>query len=270
MNSMEMVGAVLDSIMEEVVQPEEMARPVQPTVAARRADDDALRAMPNRGILWVTGRGGRRLIQAPMVQDIRLAQGAQSLELVAERAEQAPAAQFVVPVLATQAGQAGPDDQPAAPAPAVAVQLPEQAMAVQPAIPDPVVQPQVVYIERVVVMAEPYYNWRDQLSALFRNLTPEKEAGSQRFKGGYVAKVVYPPSPHDAYFIIARYNINTSQGVQVSSWKAAVESLVRNMTAIVTRERTGEATPFDSGREKARCGIAIRVALKPLHSAAGF
>jgi len=266
MNSMEMVGAVLDSIMEEVVQPEEMARPVQPTVAARRADDDALRAMPNRGILWVTGRGGRRLIQAPMVQDIRLAQGAQSLELIAERAEQAPAAQFVVPVLATQAGQADPDDQPAAPAPAVAVQPQEPAPAVQ--MP---VQPQIVYMDRFVVMPEPFHGWREQLLALFRVLHPERGDDGRRYKQGYVARVVQPTEPNDTYFIVARYDVNSNQNANIRSWFAVVEGLVWNMPATATRcPRTGTANTFNSGRVKASCGIAIQVSLRCLAAAAGF
>ena len=85
-----------------------------------------------------------------------------------------------------------------------------------------------------------------------------------------MAKVVNPPSPHDAYFLAAKYDINTSQGAHVSDWKAAVESLVRHMPAEVARERDGMAIPFDSARQKARCGIAIRVAMKPLHKAIGF
>ena len=138
------------------------------TESARRATEDAQRAPALRGVPWAS-RGGRLVFPpslAPIAQDMRYLQGAQSLDLMAQLAEQAPVT------------------QPATPAPAP-----------QPATPTPAPQPQVVYVERIVVMSEPYYNWREQLLSLFRSHSPEKEENSNKFKLGYVARVVNPPPP---------------------------------------------------------------------------
>ena len=248
--------------------------------SALRANDTARRAYVYRGVACAN-RGGilasPRAPQAMIAQDVRLLQGAQSLVLMAELAEQAPVAQPVTPAPALQPATPAPALQPATPAPAPQPATPAPALqpaipapALQPATPAPAPQPQVVYVERVVVMAEPYYNWREQLLGLFRSLSPEKEENSNRFKLGYVARVINPPRPHDAYFLGCKYDINTSPGVKIDSWRAAVESLIRNGQAVVTRDRTGTAIQFDSGRWKARCGISIRIVMRSLVETIGF
>jgi len=242
----EMIGEVAATLRDrrvswaEEVDAEQAQRA---TESARRANDTAPRAPALRGVPWAS-RGGWLVFPpslAPIAQDIRYPQGAQSLDLMAQLAEQAPMA------------------QPATPAPA-----PQQAT------PTLAPQPQVVYVEKVVVMSEPYYNWREQLLSMFRSLSPEKVENSNRFKLGYVARVINPPRPHDAYFLACKYDINTSPGVKIDSWRAAVESLIRNGQAVVTRDRTGTAIQFDSGRWKARCGISIRIVMRSLVETIGF
>ena len=141
--------------------------------------------------------------------------------------------------------------------------------------PHPLAAPLPVQIVREVVtqyivMAEPYPNWRDTLVSLFRNLTPTKVAGGSKWQSGYVARVVNS-GPDGPYLIGARYNINGNPGAPPFNWGRVVESLIRGMSGNMERApESGDPLPFTSGREKANCGVQIRVAIKPLPGALGI
>ena len=68
-----------------------------------------------------------------------------------------------------------------------------------------------------------------------------------------------------------RYDLNPNPDTRVSSGVAVAESLIRNMPAFLNRDRvTGAPLPFISPREKARCGIKLRVSLKSVAEASGL
>ena len=137
-------------------------------------------------------------------------------------------------------------------------------------VPAPVIREVVTIQTRIVVMAEPYRGWRDELVRAFRDLRPQKVEGSTRFKSGYVGRVAYC-NLDGPYVVGARYNINANPGARDTPWTRVVESLIRGMSGNMDRCPTsGTPLPFTSGREKAENGVQIQVAIKPLSSALGL
>ena len=122
-----------------------------------------------------------------------------------------------------------------------------------------------------VVLKEPYQNWRRVAISMVKRLTPVRNPETGRINTGYIAQIVTEKDDKESYIVTVRYDINQNPGAKLTSWVAVMESLLRNMDVDLTRDkRTGAPVPFASQREKARCGIKLRVALKTVGDAAGI
>ena len=124
---------------------------------------------------------------------------------------------------------------------------------------------------RVIVMKEPYQNWRELAVDMIKRLVPAKSPDTGRFVSGYIARVVEEKDSSESYLITIRHDVNQNPGARVSSRVAVMEYLLRNMKVSLERDsRSGAPLPFQSPREKAGCGIKLRVALKTLAHASGI
>ena len=136
--------------------------------------------------------------------------------------------------------------------------------------PAPIIREVVTIQTRIVVMAEPYRGWRDELVRAFRDLRPQRVEGGTCFNSGYVGRVA--SCDLDGLYVVgAKYNINSNPGARDTPWTRVVESLIRGMSGNMDRCPTsGTPLPFLSGREKADTGLQIQVAIKPLRLALGL
>ncbi len=114
----------------------------------------------------------------------------------------------------------------------------------------------------IILLPEPYPNWRERLVGLFRALNPEEEAG--RPIPGYVGQVYIQKPRSESYLVSAKYDVHARGGNGIR-WMRVVEALIRGMRLDMQRHPiTFEPLPVKK-TEKATCGI--RVALKPLSMA---
>ncbi len=113
----------------------------------------------------------------------------------------------------------------------------------------------------IILLPEPYPNWRERLVGLFRALTPEEEAG--RPIPGYVGQVYIQRPRAESYLVSAKYDVPARGGSGIR-WMRVVEALIRGMRLDLQRHPiTFEPLPVKK-TEKATCGIRVAVALKPL------
>ncbi len=113
----------------------------------------------------------------------------------------------------------------------------------------------------IVLLPEPYANWRERLVGLFRALTPERVDG--RFVVGHVGQVYVQRPLSESYLVTAKYDVNVRGGENIR-WMRVVEGVVRGMRMDFQRHPiTFEPLPAMK-TEKAACGVRVQVGLKPL------
>ena len=116
----------------------------------------------------------------------------------------------------------------------------------------------------IILLPEPYANWRERLVGLFRALTPDKADG--RLTPGHVGQVYIQRPLSESYLVSAKYDLNVRGGGDIR-WMRVVEGIVRTMRLDLQRHPiTLEALPAKK-TEKAACGIRVQVSLKPLSMA---
>ena len=120
----------------------------------------------------------------------------------------------------------------------------------------------------IILLPEPYGNWRERVVGLFRALVPDKEGG--QFTPGHVGQVYIMRPLSESYLVSAKYDVNARGGNNIR-WMRVVEALVRGMRLDLQRHPITYAPMPVKKTEKATCGIRVQVALKPLSMAhSGF
>ena len=119
----------------------------------------------------------------------------------------------------------------------------------------------------IVLLPEPYANWRERLVGLFRALTPERVDG--RFVIGHMGQVYVQRPFSESYLVSAKYDVNMRGGENICLMRV-VEGVVRGMRIDFQRHPiTYEPLPVMK-TEKAACGVRVQVCLKPLSLAHGL
>ena len=117
---------------------------------------------------------------------------------------------------------------------------------------------------RIILLPEPYANWRERLVGLFRALNPDVADG--RIVTGPVGQVYVQRPLTESYLVSAKYDLNVRGGGDIR-WTRVVEGMVRTMRLDLQRHPiTLEALPAKR-TEKVACGIRVQVSLKPLSMA---
>ncbi len=117
---------------------------------------------------------------------------------------------------------------------------------------------------RIILLPEPYANWRERLVGLFRALNPDMADG--RIVTGHVGQVYVQRPLTKSYLVSAKYDLNVRVGGDIR-WMRVVKGIVRTMRLDLQRHPiTLEALPAKR-TEKAACGIRVQVSLKPLSMA---
>ena len=113
----------------------------------------------------------------------------------------------------------------------------------------------------IVLLPEPYANWRERLVGLFRALTPDQADG--QLIPGHVGQVYIQRPLSESYLVSAKYDVNVRGGGNIR-WMRVVEAMVRGMRLDLQRHSITYAPLPVKKTDKAACGIRIQVALKPL------
>ena len=113
----------------------------------------------------------------------------------------------------------------------------------------------------IILLPEPYANWRERLVGLFRALVPDQADGL--FTPGYVGQVYVQRPLSESYLVSAKYDVNVRGGSNIR-WMRVVEAMVRGMRLDLQRHPITYAPLPVKKTDKAACGIRVQVALKPL------
>ena len=125
--------------------------------------------------------------------------------------------------------------------------------------------PDTAHVPRsIILLPEPYGNWRERLVGLFRALVPDQDGG--QFIPGHVGQVYIQRPLSESYLVSAKYDVNVRGGSDIR-WMRVVEALVRGMRLDLQRHPITFAPLPVEKTEKASCGIRVQVALKPLSMA---
>ena len=114
-------------------------------------------------------------------------------------------------------------------------------------------------------------SWYDEVEA---EEAPGASGSTEHAQGASITTggQVWPVMQADIRYPHPEDNINGNPGAPPPfNWGRVVESLIRGMPGTMERApESGNPLPFTSGREKANCGVQIRVAIKPLPGALGI
>ncbi len=113
----------------------------------------------------------------------------------------------------------------------------------------------------IVLLPEPYANWRERLVGLFRALTPDQADG--RFVPGHVGQVYVQRPLSESYLVSTKYDVNVRGGGNIR-WMRVVEGVVRSMRLDIQCHPITFAPLPAKKTEKAACGVRVQVSLKPL------
>ena len=114
----------------------------------------------------------------------------------------------------------------------------------------------------IVLLPEPYANWRERLVGLFR-APDQPDQADGRFVPGHVGQVYVQRPLSESYLVSTKYDVNVRGGGNIR-WMRVVEGVVRSMRLDIQCHPITFAPLPAKKTEKAACGVRVQVSLKPL------